>query len=103
MSQITDSQRSELFSQVMRECKLGNDYELPVLLNLTAAVVVVGSLQLALRHPANTGSSSRVVRSVIDKIIARLTDDGFPGFAMLAKLGDDPQSDGMDLSGLGEG
>jgi hypothetical protein len=66
---------------------------LPVHLDLTALACMVGNLQLALRHPANTGPSSEVARRIIEEITQRIKAEGFPVHAEIMRLGGDPVYD----------
>lgn len=66
---------------------------LPLHLDLTALACMVGNLQLALRHPANNGPSSKVVRKIIEEITQRVQDEGFPTHAEVMRLGADPAYD----------
>lgn len=73
--------------------RLGDEFQLPVLLDLDSALCLVGNLQLALRHPENTGPSAAVARRAIDGIIERAREAGYSAHAELMKLGDDPRHD----------
>ena len=64
-----------------------------VLLDLDSALCLVGNLQLALRHPGNTGLSAKTARETIDGIIERAREAGYSAHAELMKLGDDPAHD----------
>ena len=68
-------------------------FRLPLHLDLTAALAIVGNLQLAMRHPGNDGPSREVARTLIDGIIERMETSGFPASAALARMGDDPRRD----------
>ncbi len=73
--------------------KVGKDFILPVHLNLHTLTCIVGALQLALRHPANVGPLSMIVRDVIDQIIERVAQEGYVATAELMRLGDNPEYD----------
>lgn len=66
---------------------------LPVALDLTSALAIVGNLQVALRHPANNGPAAKIARQVVDSIIEMMLDAGFPALAELAMLGYNPLYD----------
>jgi hypothetical protein len=68
-------------------------YELPLLISLSAAVGLVASLQLALRHPEMKGPSEKIARGVVAAMIQRTRDDGFVACAELMELGNDPAND----------
>ena|SRR5258707_4004084 len=87
-------QQEDLTRRVRDELeRLGGGFELPVHLDLTAALCLIGNLQLALRHPAHTGPSAQVARMIIDGVIARLGEAGYLAHAEVARLGDDPAYD----------
>ncbi len=62
-------------------------------LDLGSTLILISQLQLALRHPSNIGSSSEIARKLVDGLIQRIEDDGLPGFAELARMGDVPEFD----------
>ncbi len=74
--------------------RLGEGFVLPVELDLDSALCLIGNLQLALRHPANRGISSKVARQTIDGIMVRMREAGYVAHAELAALGDDPDPKG---------
>lgn len=80
----------EIIREAARENKARKDYVLAVNFSLGVAIAVIGQLQLSLRHPDNDGKSARLVREVVDGLIAQLLIDGFPACASVAALGDDP-------------
>ncbi len=67
--------------------------KLPFELDVLSAITLIGNLQLALRHPANTGPNTRIVRFFIDETIRRMREAGLTAHAELARLGDDPGYD----------
>jgi hypothetical protein len=69
------------------------NYVLPVHMDLATAIAVVANLQLALRHELNHGPTAKQARVVIDEIITRLKEDGYPATAEFMKLGDNPAHD----------
>lgn len=73
--------------------RLGDEFRLPVILDLDTALCIVGNLQLALRHPGNRGASAEVARTTIDGIIERTRTAGYAAHAQLMKLGEDPRYD----------
>jgi hypothetical protein len=88
-----DERKREILERATAEMHAARGYALPVHMDLATALAVVGALQLALRHPANTGPSSEAVRGVIAAVIQRIEEDGFPSLAGLARLGDNPTFD----------
>lgn len=87
----TNAYKRGLLIAMAREAR--PDYLLPVYMDLTNILAVVGNLQLALRHPSNTGPSSELVRKTLDLIISRVEEDGFPVHAEAMRLGANPEHD----------
>lgn len=74
-------------ARVMKQhdsCEFTLDWEL--------VVAVVGHLQLALRHPANTGPSPEAVREFLDAFLAKI-ESLDPTLAAIMALGDEPEYD----------
>jgi hypothetical protein len=82
-----------LFARVVEEEKANPNYRAPLLLDIAHASSLVSALQLALRHPSFTGPSAKFVRSIIDRTIARVEDDGLFAIAEMMRLGDNPEFD----------
>ena len=55
-------------------------------------IAIVGQIQLALRHPDNTGHSAQQARKAIEEIIARL-EAAAPGIGRYLNMGFDPAKD----------
>jgi hypothetical protein len=62
------------------------------------ALVLIGQLQLALRHPGNVGLPARQCREFLDEMIARLEANS-PGFGAILRQGDDPARDVPSIDG----
>jgi hypothetical protein len=93
-SPFIQSSKEKLFRRCAKEFEVrGQPPLFQVHLEFTAALALIGNLQLALRHPANTGPSSEVARTFIDGLIDRIRDAGFPANAEMLRLGDDPGYD----------
>jgi len=90
---MTKRAEEELMAAATREMATSRDFALPVHLDIQTLMCLVGALQLALRHPGNTGPSSQVVRQVIDAIIDRLEVHGYRAVAHLMRLGYNPEHD----------
>ena len=89
-----ETKKRALLKRVEDEISAANpDFILPVHLDVLSALSIIGTLQLALRHPANTGAAAAVARSTIDGLIAMLTEYGFTATAELARLGDNRDYD----------
>jgi hypothetical protein len=69
------------------------NFILPVHLDVTSALSLIGNLQLALRHPANKGPSAAIARRVIDGLIEKLNTVGLTATAEVARLGDNAAYD----------
>jgi hypothetical protein len=92
-SPLTSHYKRALIQRVKDEARLRKPFTLPVHLDLHPLICVVAHLQLALRHPANKGLSSEVVRRIVDMMIERVEAAGFPATAEMLRLGDDPEFD----------
>ena len=90
---MTTDEKLELIERAGEEARALPDFVLPVHFDLTAALAIIGNLQLALRHPANIGPSSQLLRRVIDGMIERIEKSGLPANAEIARLGDNPEYD----------
>lgn len=55
-------------------------------------LVLVGQLQLALRHPANTGDAAETTRGFLDQLFSIIEASDAP-LARLMRMGDDPKHD----------
>ena len=84
--------------ELLEKCRLEQeqaqlrDFKLSVHMDLISLLCLVGSLQLALRHPANTGPCATILRGAIKQITERLTEEGYPANAELM-LGSKPAHD----------
>lgn len=69
------------------------DWEVPIHLDITSLFVVIGTLQLAMRHPQfRRTPSARSVRQIIDQLISGIPEN-CPASRELARLGDKPEYD----------
>lgn len=69
------------------------DFRIPMELDLGSLCCVVAGLQLALRHPANTGPSTLIVAAFIRAAIDRVRESGYNATADVLALGGDPAYD----------
>jgi hypothetical protein len=77
---------NDLFNRAMDEVdKRMVDAPLAVHLNPYVAICVLGSLQLALRHPMNCGAAAHVARTFADKLQAYLAQT--PALAEVVEQG----------------
>jgi hypothetical protein len=88
----SDSERrayqERLLQSVEAERERWPNWQLPLLLERDAALLLAGQLQLALRHPKNTGFAAEATRQLIDAIIALFRAKGLHAHAEFAILGD---------------
>jgi len=93
MSNVEETKlhKEQLLQRIDQEARIG--FILSVHMDLHVLMCVVGALQLALRHPANTGPSSKVVRELIAGIIERVEQEGYLATAEMLRLGDNPEND----------
>ncbi len=88
----TEQQLIDTVAKEQRE-NLPPDWELPVHLDVTSLFVVIGTLQLALRHPEfRKTPSAKAARRIIDTLISGIPDN-CPASKELARLGDNPKFD----------
>ncbi len=82
-----------VFAQHIQEIERKHGRE-PVHLHLDMPTVVclIGQVQLALRHPANTGASAQHIRDTIDRIIDSV-DRESPGIGQFLRRGYDSNYD----------
>lgn len=89
----------EQFEDVSRRAKveeaseLGQEWQLPIVLDSTTAMAVCANLQLALRHPGNRGPTADVARKVVAGIIEAYRECGLLAHAQLAELGNNSEHD----------
>jgi hypothetical protein len=93
---VTTEEKLELIERAGEEARALPDFVLPVHFDLGSALCVIGNLQLALRHPANIGPSSQLLRRVIDSMIGRI-EKSLPANAEIARLGDNPEYDTQNV------
>lgn len=86
-------QKRDLMLRCDAEARRASGYILPVHCDLMVAACLIGAVQLGLRHPANNGRSAKLARRILDAMIQRLDEDGFPAYAELCRLGFDPKFD----------
>ena len=82
-----------LTEQMGREKAQKPEFTFPVEFDLASLVAIAANLQLALRHPGNSGASARVARSFVDGVIEMLEVNGFSAHAELVRRGDKPEFD----------
>jgi hypothetical protein len=66
---MSDVRSAEFERAFIVDCTLHGKRTFPVELDLATAVVVIGQLQLALRHPGNVGESAKIARDVATQLI----------------------------------
>ena len=88
-----EDHKERLIREGAEEVVTFREFVLPIYLELQPLLCMVGNLQLALRHPANTGPSARIVRKIVDQIIERVPEEGLIATAELLRLGDNLKYD----------
>jgi len=68
------------------------DWRFPFELDATGVLCLVAQLQLATRHPRNTGTSADWARGFVAGLV-RQVEEISPSLAESLRLGDDPQYD----------
>jgi hypothetical protein len=79
--------------RALAEFRSKGNLPLMVELDVASAIAVIGSLQLALRHPEHKGACAKAARALIDGLIEMIRQMGFEYNALMARLGDDPEYD----------
>jgi hypothetical protein len=92
-ARVTKAEQKSLFAEVEREVAAADGYKVELTFDLGSAIMLVGQLQLALRHPHNTGAGAQSMARVIAVIIEHLRAAGHIYAARLAELGNDPEND----------
>lgn len=90
---MTAAERKNLFEFVCDEARTHPDYILPIHVPFNDLMCLVAHLHLVLRHPQNSGASSKIVRDICDAIIDRVEEDGMPSTARLLRMGELPEHD----------
>lgn len=90
---LTPKEAGQLIKDAAREQLTHLDILLPIQADLPTAMVLIASLQLALRHPGNYGAAARGAREIIDALITRIEAEGLPACARLARLGNNRAQD----------
>jgi hypothetical protein len=91
---LTPDQQQDLLLRVTAERSRARDhFLLPVQMDLTTTLALVGSLQLSLRHPKNVGPTSQMVRALVAGLIEKMKQCGLPAHAELMELGNNPEYD----------
>lgn len=73
--------------------QLPDDWILPVHLDMFSLMTVIGTLQLAMRHPEfRKRPTAAAVRQIIDQLIAGIPEQ-CPATRELVRLGDNPDYD----------
>lgn len=98
---------AKLFAQRMAEerQRIGA-IKIPIELDATSTVQLISQLQLALRHPDNTGPGSDLAKVLLRSLTRVLSEMGYEAHAELAAMGD-PMTPrcahcGVPLNGLQE-
>lgn len=65
------------------------DFLIPIHINVMTLMCLIGNLQLATRHPLNTGPSSDAAKEFIALAMKKLKQEGFHHTAAMCELGSD--------------
>src|ERR1700722_18839410 len=65
------------------------EFDMMLNLDLTATLGLVGNLQIAFRHPGNTGPSAQMMRDLVRHIIEGMRERGYVATAEACMLGAD--------------
>jgi hypothetical protein len=85
--------KARLVHRALEEQERAGDWKIQFELDLTSLMSLCGNLQLALRHPLNSGPGAQIARRLIDDVRAGLLRCGFTAHAELIGLGDNPALD----------
>lgn len=83
--------KKDLQERALVELNANPNLRLHFDLSLIEVISILGALQLALRHPKNTGPSTSLVREFIQRAVKLL--DGLPAIQQAIKSEDDPYPD----------
>jgi hypothetical protein len=89
---MTPAEREALFIDGERELRDWLGYTFQLHLTPAQAMALLGTIQLALRHPANVGPTARAMRDLALMIENWLQDCG-PAVKKLCELGWNPDED----------
>ena len=90
---MTASEQQALFDAAKTEVAIMGDVTIRIDFDVGSLIGLIGQLQLALRHPGNTGPTGNLTRGLVAKLIEHIRRKGFPRCAEIAELGNDPQYD----------
>lgn len=90
---MTKGDQRALVNCAMAEQKRRPDFVLPIEIDVGMVMALIGNIQLALRHPANTGASATSAKAIVAMFIQRLKEENFTCTAAIAELGDNPELD----------
>ncbi len=87
-------EKQELLERVTAESQTLHDesWKMTMTLDIDCLMALIASLQLALRHPKNTGPTSQTVKGIIEKLIDELPVDCL-ALRELARMGFNPKHD----------
>jgi hypothetical protein len=92
---MTKIEQETLMQDCMRESVRAKDIDVQFDFKLDFMQVqfIIANMQLALRHPGNTGVCAEFARKLIAQLIDQVTQIGFPHTALMLELGSDPEED----------
>lgn len=84
----------ELRPRLQREIEsLPINFHIPLEIDVNTALILVAHIQLALRHPRNTGPSAGEARHIVEAIRSHFQKLNLPAHVELIDLGNDPAYD----------
>ena len=89
---LTRADQEKLLTDAAREMEEAGEGTITIEYSIVQAMGLLGTLQLALRHPKNTGGTSRYMRELAMRLEAFLGACG-PATSRLCRLGWDPTAD----------
>ena len=91
---MNEREKAELLERVSAESKSLHDegWKIDVTYDIDCLMVIIGNLQLALRHPKNKGPASIIIKGILEKLIDELPVDCL-ALRELVRKGDDPKHD----------
>lgn len=85
--------KARLIQAVVEDQARLRDLKIPFQLDVASLMCIVGCLQVAMRHPANTGGPFAVTREFVDQTIERMRAEGAHAIADMMELGDNQEYD----------
>lgn len=91
---MTPEQVELLNQRVLADLQRSTDQRCIIALDVAGAMSLISQIQLAARHPSNSGISAGVGRSIVEELVRRLAQLELDGLVEIARLGWHPENDG---------